>query len=118
MASVGRVFRGFARRDLAFRVKPTANAKQDAREILAWLRSEGAGETGVRWLEGVQKAIASFSEMPTQCGLAPESKNFHVEVRQLLYGSTHYRYRILFTIEDDTVVVLHIRHGRRNPLTH
>jgi len=27
-------------------------------------------------------------------------------------------YRILFTIEDETVYVLHIRHGRRQPVRH
>jgi plasmid stabilization system protein ParE len=45
-------------------------------------------------------------------------ETFSLEVRQLLYGSTHHRYRILFTIDGDTVTVLHIRHGRRNPLAH
>jgi plasmid stabilization system protein ParE len=103
---------------MAFLVKPTANAKQDARDILVWLRSQEAGETGLRWFQGMQKAIASLSEMPTRCALAPENKNFPFEVRQLLYGSRHHRYRILFTIESNTVTVLHIRHGRRNPLTH
>jgi hypothetical protein len=46
------------------------------------------------------------------------NKAFPFEVRQLLYGSTKHRYRSLFTIEGDTVIVLHIHHGRRNPLTH
>jgi plasmid stabilization system protein ParE len=65
-----------------------------------------------------KKAIASLSELPTRCSLAPENKDFPFEVRQLFYGSTHHRYRILFTIEDDTVTVLHIRHGRRDSITH
>jgi plasmid stabilization system protein ParE len=103
---------------MTFRVKPTAAAKQDARKILAWLRSQQAGEAGLRWFRGMQKAIASLSELPTRCTLAPENKDFPFEVRQLLYGSTHHRYRILFTIEDDTVTVLHIRHGRRDSITH
>jgi plasmid stabilization system protein ParE len=103
---------------MAFRVKSTAAAKQDARNILAWLRSQQAGEAGLRWFQGMQKAIASLSELPTRCSLAPENKVFPFEVRQLLYGSSHHRYRILFTIEGDTVIVLHIRHGRRNPLAH
>jgi hypothetical protein len=56
--------------------------------------------------------------MPARCALAPENEDFPFEVRQLLYGSGHHRYRILFTVEDDVVSVLHIRHGRRTPLTH
>lgn len=66
----------------------------------------------------MQKAIASLSELPTRCAFAPENKAFPFEVRQLLCGSTRHRYRIPFTIEKDTVIVLHIRHGRRNPLAH
>jgi plasmid stabilization system protein ParE len=69
---------------MAFLVKPTAAAKQDARDILSWLRSQEAGEAGLRWFQGMQKAIASLSKMPTRCGLAPENKNIPFEVRQLL----------------------------------
>jgi plasmid stabilization system protein ParE len=103
---------------MAFRVNATATAKRDARDILAWLRSQQAGETGLRWILGMQNSIASLSELPTRCALGPENDVFPFEVRQLLYGSTHHRYRILFTIDGDTVTVLHIRHGRRNPLAH
>ena len=35
-----------------------------------------------------------------------------LEIRQLVHGA----YRILFTIAKDTVYVLHIRHGARQPL--
>jgi hypothetical protein len=51
-----------------------------------------------------------------RCPLAPENKEFPFEVRQLLYGRKPHLYRVLFTIEGDTVVVLHIRHGRRRRL--
>lgn len=27
-------------------------------------------------------------------------------------------YRVLFTIEEETVYILHVRHGRRQPLKH
>jgi mRNA-degrading endonuclease RelE of RelBE toxin-antitoxin system len=38
-------------------------------------------------------------------------------MRQLLYGYKPHPYRILFTIANETVYVLRIRHGRRKPLT-
>ena len=90
---------------MAFFVSPTATAKQDARDILSWLLSHGADETGLRWFYGMQKAIASLREMPTSCNIARESKNFPFEVRQLPHGSTHHCYRILFTIEGNVVTV-------------
>lgn len=51
-----------------------------------------------------------------RCPLAPESGLFPFEVRQLLYGHKPHVYRILFTVQGNVVYVLHIRHGRRQPL--
>jgi hypothetical protein len=39
--------------------------------------------------------------------------DFPFEVLQLMYGGRPHQYRILFTIDGDSVGVLHIRHGRR-----
>jgi plasmid stabilization system protein ParE len=66
----------------------------------------------------LQDAIASLAEFPARCSLAPENPGFPFEVRHLLYGQSPHVYRILFTIEDKTVYILHIRHGRRQPLKH
>lgn len=101
---------------MTFRVETTAVAEQDADAILDWLLSEHAGETGTRWFVALQDAIASLAELPARCPLAPENAVFPFEVRHLLYGRKPHVYRILFTIEDETVYVLHIRHGRRLPL--
>ena len=101
---------------MTFRVEMTAQAEADAEGILEWLISQHAGDTGIRWFVGLEEAIASLSTFPKRCPLAPESKQFPFEVRQLLYGRRSHVYRILFTIQDDTVHVLHIRHGRRLPL--
>ena len=101
---------------MAFRVEPTAQAKQDLHSILEWLLAEGAGETGLRWFFRLEEAIASLSELPHRCPLAPENKEFPFEVRQLLFGRKPHQYRVLFTVDGETVVVLHIRHGRRRHL--
>jgi plasmid stabilization system protein ParE len=101
---------------MTFRVETTAAAEQDADAILDWLVSQHAGDTGIRWFLALQDAVASLAELPARCPLAPESTAFPFEVRHLLYGRPPHVYRILFTIEDNTVYVLHIRHGRRQPL--
>jgi plasmid stabilization system protein ParE len=103
---------------MAFRVETTAKAKRDLDAILAWLQSQQAGgEAGLRWFQGLRNAVASLSETPRRCMLSPENEVFPFEVRQLLYGNRLHAYRILFTIEGDAVTVLHIRHGRRLPLS-
>jgi plasmid stabilization system protein ParE len=101
---------------MTFRVETTAAVEHDADAILDWLLSEGAGETGMRWFAALQDAIASLAEFPERCPLAPENAVFPFEVRHLLHGRKPHVYRILFTIKDETVYVLHIRHGRRQPL--
>jgi plasmid stabilization system protein ParE len=101
---------------MAFRVEPTAQAKQDLVGILEWLLAQGADEPALRWFFKLEEAIASLGELPYRCPLAPESKEFPFEVRQLLHGRKPHQYRVLYTIDGETVVVLHIRHGRRRHL--
>jgi plasmid stabilization system protein ParE len=103
---------------MTFRVDISADAEQEAESILNWLLAEHAGDTGLRWFLYLYDAIDSLERMPSRCTLAPENEDFPFEVRQLIYGRRPNQYRILFTIEGDTVKVLHIRHGRRNTLTH
>jgi plasmid stabilization system protein ParE len=102
---------------MTFRVETTAEAEQDADAILEWLISQHAGDTGLRWFLALQDAIASLAQFPERCSLAPENSTFPFEVRHLLYGDPPHVYRILFTIEDRTVYILHVRHGRRQPFT-
>ncbi len=98
---------------MAFEVRTTPEAEQEAVEILNWLMAEHAGEAGLRWFLRMDEAIASLGEMPMRCKLAPESKSFPFEVRELLYGQRPHVYRILSTIEGSQVLILHLRHGRR-----
>jgi plasmid stabilization system protein ParE len=78
--------------------------------------SHHAGDTGLRWFLALESAIASLTNFPHRCSLAPENAEFPFEVRNLLYGRKPHTYRFLFTIDADLVYVLHIRHGRRRPL--
>lgn len=103
---------------MTFRIETTAEAERDADTILEWLTSEHAGDTGVRWFRALQDAIESLAEFPERCPVAPESALFPFEVRHLLYGRLPKIYRILFTTTGNTVYVLHIRHGRRQPVKH
>ena len=101
---------------MAFRVRNSARAKRDLDRILSRLLAEQAGEVGVRWFRGSSAAIASLASFPERCPLAPENETLPFEVRRLLYGRRQHRYRILFTIERDTGLIVHIRHGRQQPL--
>jgi plasmid stabilization system protein ParE len=102
---------------MAFRVEISLQAERDAESILEWLLLEKAGRSGIDWFLALDDAFASLAQFPERCPIAPESTRFPLEVRQLLYGRSPHMYRILFTISGDTVSVLHVRHGRRKPLS-
>lgn len=74
-----------------------------------------APESAQQWAIGLMEAINSLETFPSRCLLAPEDKHFPQEIRQLLYGKPH-RYRILFTISEDAVSILHIRHTAQDTL--
>jgi plasmid stabilization system protein ParE len=101
---------------MTFRVEITAEAERDADAILEWLASQHAGDAGIRWFLALEDAIASLAKFPERCAVAPESAAFAFQVRQLLHGRRRNVYRILFTLEGDTVYVLHIRHGARQSI--
>jgi plasmid stabilization system protein ParE len=61
---------------MAFRVKTSARAKRDLDGILAWLLAQGAGETGLRWFQGLREAVKSLAYAPYRCPLAPENEVF------------------------------------------
>jgi len=101
---------------MAFRVEITEEAERDAHSILDWLISGQAGVPGLRWFHELETAIASLATFPGRCPLAPENETFPFEIRHLLYGRKPHVYRVLFTIEGETVFVPRIRHGRRQPV--
>ncbi len=95
-----------------FRVVTEPQAEDDITEAYLWI-AERAPMNAVRWERGLEQAINSLETFPNRCAIAPESETFLMEIRQLLYGN----YRILFTIQERTVHVLHVRHGAREYLS-
>lgn len=94
-----------------YRVEPTDKALVDAGEAYFWINEQSEG-AALRWYDGLMKAFRSLERNPLRCALAPESVFFEEDVRQLIYG----RYRILYTVEGETVYVLRVRHGAQEYL--
>jgi toxin ParE1/3/4 len=101
---------------MAFRVEVTQKAYRDLTGILRRLMERHAGEQGLSWFAGLSKAIDTLGESPTRCPTAPENATSRREVRHLLYGNKPNIYRILFTVQDEAVIVLHVRGPKQNPL--
>jgi plasmid stabilization system protein ParE len=87
-------------------------AQRDIAEARLWLagREPDAAE---RWFNSIYDTIGSLETFPERCPLAPESKSFNTEIREIFHGRRQHKYRILFTASENEVHVLHVRHGAR-----
>src|SRR5438132_10796401 len=94
-------------------IQPNAEAELDAAYLYRYTR---APQAAARWFAGIVEAINSLAEFPERCPLAPENGHFPEEIRQLLNGTRRDVFRILFTIQGDTVHILHVRHGAQQYL--
>jgi plasmid stabilization system protein ParE len=97
---------------MAYLVNITSRAERD----LTWLYEEINVEystAALKWYSGLKQAILSLEEKPTRCPITRKRDR----LRQLFYGRKPHVYRVLFVIKDKTVNILHIRHGRRRPLS-
>ena len=69
------------------------------------------------WYTGLEKAIARLSRFPERHPIAEdESEWLGITLRQMIYGKKPATYRLLFSIEGDTVVLHYIRHSARGPI--
>lgn len=97
-----------------FTVLLSAEAGSNIEEAWHWI-AESDPEAADRWYEGLIAALKTLDKLPRRCPIAPETRLglIHVEIRQLLYGNGYWKYRILFAIEGNKVLVSHVRHGAR-----
>ena len=73
----------------------------------------GIEPEAIRWLDALEALITSLQDMPERFPVAREDALFpEGTLRQAL----HFRHRVLFTIDGETVRVLHVRHGMRRDL--
>lgn len=90
----------------------TQPAQDAALETASYLREEASPEVANTWLDGIIETIYSLTEHPHRCGYARENADHEAELRQILYKS----HRVIYTVEQQSVVVLYIRHQRQDQL--
>ena len=87
-------------------------AERDIGKIYAGI-SEFDADTAARWYNRLMEVIFSLDIFPEHCPLAPENKFLKTEIREIFHGRRQHKYRILFTVSENEVHVLHVRHGAR-----
>src|ERR1700722_15506811 len=95
---------------MSHQVRITARAYADADEAFVWIQ-ERAPQAATRWYASLMAVVETLEDNPIRWELASESEELGIALRQLLFGKRRGVYRVLFTIEGDTVNVLRIRHS-------
>jgi plasmid stabilization system protein ParE len=103
---------------MSYHVVLAENARRDLEAACAWWAKNRSYEQAQRWYTGFAAAIRSLSQNPEKHPRAHESEILPYQLRQLNYGvgrrPTH---RAVFTIRDDVVVVLRVRHLAQDQLS-
>lgn len=99
------------------RVIVTSRAEREMQESALWWATNRSAEQASRWLHGLDQRLQSLAEAPTRCPLAAENGQFAYELRELHYGiGSHPTHRAVFTIAEDLVLVLTVRHAAQDTL--
>jgi plasmid stabilization system protein ParE len=94
----------------------TARARADAVKQFHFL-TERSPAVAARWFAGLEKAVAKLSKMPQRHPVAQEeSEHVGITLRQMLYGRRPGVFRILFSVEGDTVTLHYVRHSAQGPI--
>jgi plasmid stabilization system protein ParE len=98
---------------MEYQVEITDVALAEAEEAYLWMMEQLSPDTAEKWFDGLIDTIESLNKSSKRCSLALENEVFLEEIRQLLYGKGRNTYRILFTVSEQVVYILHIRHTAR-----
>ena len=103
---------------MIYRVIVTPEAESDLRAAYRYIRSQ-APHAARDWIRRARQTANTLARHPERCPLAPESASFDQPIRELLFGSGNRgTYRFLFVVfaEEESVYILHVRHGSMLPL--
>ena len=102
---------------MMFRIEVTREAARDIDQSFVWWAENRDREQAIRWYTDIFKELQSLKENPERFPISDETDLCPTGLRELYYGlgrrPTH---RVIFTIVDDTVRVLCVRHLSRRPL--
>jgi plasmid stabilization system protein ParE len=94
---------------MKFTVITLRAAERDYNALLEYIAARS--KTGAEaWARAFDKALSYLEERADSCPLAAESEYVDFEVRDTLFKTRRgLIYRILFTIRENAVVILHVR---------
>lgn len=99
-----------------YKVSLSVRAEQDRERAFDWYAEHYSEAYALRWLDGLRRTIATLAKTPRRCAKAAEHRRFDFELYELRYGTRRNKHRILFRVENNEVIVVHLRHSARRNL--
>ena len=98
---------------MPYRVEFTARAVRDLNRLYEYIHAAGVPAAAL-WFNNLEAHILRLENAPR---LGAPSRD-HPGIRQLIHGTRPHLYRVLYRIDDDArlVLILHMRHGRRDKI--
>jgi plasmid stabilization system protein ParE len=94
-----------------YRVIVAPAAEADLQAAYRYIRDR-APRAAKEWIREVRSSIRTLARFPERCPMSPESTLVGMPIRQLFFGrGSRGTYRILFTVSEKSVNVVHVRHG-------
>ena len=93
---------------MTYKVVVTPGAEVDLDQVYRFVALEKPGAART-FVAGLRRRLKTLAAMPRRCPRAPEDGLDGLEIRHLI----HDQYRIIFAIDDRTVVILQVRHSAR-----
>ena len=102
---------------MAFTVVFRRKAQADIAGHVAWLEATFGLRTADRWRVGLLTSVIPALETdPHHYPEADEAADLGIDLRVLLHGRRRHVYRVLFTIDGQTVNVHRVRHAAQDRL--
>ncbi len=103
---------------MIYRIEYADRAEEDILRNASWWAEHHSLDQALAFDDVVRKQIATLSEMPKRFGFAYENDRFDIDIRQMLVGpGPRSSYRAIYTIRDDTVLILAVRRGAQGEFT-
>ena len=97
---------------MSHRVRITREADGQILAIKNYI-AEDSPDSARRWRIGLRERLRSLKDFPDRHEIAFPASEVGRDVRHTFFGT----YRILYTIDGNSVVIVSVRHGARQPLS-
>lgn len=102
---------------MEFTIVITRRAEADIDSAVRWMARHRSETIAARWHIGIRQAIRSLRIEPTRCPIADEAADLGCELREMLHQRRRTVYRVLFTIGENAVTILRVRHAAQDRLS-